>query len=69
MTCPSCDGTGCVSCEGSGTVAAVADRDVVTFFEAVELVYALEITGQPFHFLHGKPRLVQVGARVLKIAS
>lgn len=69
MKCPRCGGSGCSDCEGSGTVAAVVDRDVVTFFEAVELVYALQITGQPFHFLHGKPRLVQVGARVLTIAS
>lgn len=58
-----------MTCEGSGVVACVVDRDAVTFFEAVELVYALQVTGQPFHFLHGKPRLVQVGARVLKIAS
>ena len=67
MTCPRCGGLGCSDCDGS--VAAGVDRDVVTFFEAVELVYALQITGQPFHFLHGKPRLVQVGARVLTIAS
>jgi len=70
MTCPTCYGVpgGCSTCEGSGVVAAVAEPGAVTFFEAVELVYALQITGRPFHFLHGKPRLVEVGARVLKIA-
>lgn len=71
MTCPTCSGVpgGCSTCEGSGVVAAVAEPSAVTFFEAVELVYAHQVTGQPFHFLHGKPRMVTVNGVRLRIAS
>lgn len=39
-------------------MAAVVDRDAMTFFEAVELVDRDKLTGA-IHFLHGKPKLVQ----------
>lgn len=70
MICPTCAGvpSGCATCEGSGVVACAVERDAVTFFEACELVYAAQVTGQPFHFLHGKPKLVQIGTRVVRIA-
>jgi len=41
----------------------------VTFYEACELVQREQVTGQPFHFLHGKPKLVTVGAVTFKITA
>ena len=70
MTCPTCSGVpgGCATCEGSGVVPVAVDREV-TFAQACELVYARQVTGQPFHFLHGKPKLVMVNGVRLRIAS
>lgn len=69
MTCPRCSGSGCPSCEGSGTVALGVESTVaVTFAEACELVYREQVTGQPFHFLHGKPRLVVIHGQKVMIA-
>lgn len=67
MTCSRCGGTGCPTCEGSGVVAIEVES--VTFAEAVELVYRTQSTGQVFHFLHGRPKLVELKGRKVKITA
>ena len=67
MTCSRCAGTGCPTCEGSGVVALEVES--VTFAEAVELVYEQQATGRVFHFLHGRPKLVEIKGKKVRISA